>query len=89
MARNIERKIREVEDFNVRIMDNGKDVRGDKDLPNQYSYERKLPNSKTVKEWKELRFYKFLAGYEVEVLYADGNKAVGQTSLETVRSTYI
>ncbi|MDR1704812.1 MAG: hypothetical protein LBS19_09050 [Clostridiales bacterium] len=89
LVKNFEKKVFDVEGFKIRIMDNGVNVRGDKEIPNQYSFEKKCPGNQTVFEWRTNRFSKFLAGYDVDVLYSDENIAIGQTTLKTVRETYI
>lgn len=87
-VKNIEKRIYDVEGFQVIIKRDGKDVRGDLSLPNQYQAERMSKNSFSVKEWQE-KFKKQYAGYSADVLKADGAKASGQTKLSTVRDTYL
>lgn len=87
-VRNIEKKIYDVEGFEVVVKKDGKDVRGDATLPCQYKAERMSKNSYSVKEWKE-KFRRQYAGYEIDVLKADGSKASGQMKLSTVRDTYL
>ena len=54
---NVERKIRRVEGFRVRILHlNRIDVRGDREGLPQYSYHRAADNDITVEAWKETRF---------------------------------
>lgn len=65
-VKNIEKKIYDVEGFEVVIKKDGKDVRGDAVLPNQYQVERMSKNSYSVKEWKE-KFHKQFPGYDVDV----------------------
>lgn len=87
-VKNVEKKIYETENFEVRITKDGKDVRADATLPTQYSCSRMSKNAYSVKEWKN-KFKKQYAGYDVDVLKADGSKASGQTKLSTVRDTYL
>lgn len=87
-VKNIEKKIYDVEGFEVTIRHDGKDVRGDMIMPVQYQGERMTRNSFSVSEWKG-KFNKQYPGYEVDVLKNDGTKASGQTKLSTVRDTYL
>lgn len=84
----VEHYIYSIEKFRVQIMLSEKDVRGDKILPKQYEADRALKNSATVSDWKQLRFYKQFPGYDVNVLYADGSVARGNTTLGTIRESY-
>ncbi len=52
-------------------------------------FRRKLGGAKTVEQWKRERFEATYPGYTCNVLRADGRIAVGQTSLQTVRNSYI
>lgn len=87
-VKNVEKRIYDVEGFQVIIKKDGKDVRGDSSLPSQYKAERMSKNSFSVKDWKD-KFQKQYAGYSVDVLKANGDKASGQTKLSTVRDTYL
>lgn len=87
-VKNVEKKIFEVEGFEVTIMYDGKDVRGDKDLPVQYKGMRMTKNDFSVSEWKN-KFKRQYPGYDVAVLKNDGTKASDQTKLSTVRDTYL
>ena len=84
----IERKIFVVEGFEVVIKKDGKDVRSDASISNQYNVTRMSKNSYSVNDWKK-KFHRFFPGYDVDVLKADGSKASGQTKLSTVRDTYL
>jgi hypothetical protein len=85
----IERRIAEVEGFDVRILRNGGDARGDLELPVHYRrYERRANDGTTVHEWKQTRFRPTFAGLDVEVLNGAGQPVPGQTSLRTVRQSY-
>jgi hypothetical protein len=85
----VERKIRRVEGFGVRILHlRGADVRGDKlGLP-QYSYHRAAEKDFTVEMWKTKRFQPSYPGFRVDVVDARGNSVQGNTKLGTVRATY-
>ncbi|HIZ80620.1 MAG TPA: hypothetical protein H9722_00820 [Candidatus Mediterraneibacter pullistercoris] len=87
-VKNIEKKIYDVEGFEVKVKRDGKDVRGDMVLLAQYQGERMSKNSFSVKEWKD-KFRKQFPGYDVDVLKNNGEKASGQTKLATVRDTYL
>lgn len=87
-VRNVEKKIFDVEGFEVTIKHDGKDVRGDMVLPTQYQGVRMSRNSFSVAEWKN-KFKRQYPGYDVDVLKNDGTKASGQTKLSTIRDTYL
>lgn len=87
-VRNIEKKIYDVEGFEVVIKHNGRDARGDMELPNQYRAQRMSKNSFSVGDWRN-KFKSQFVGMDVDVLKADGTKASGQTKLATVRDTYL
>ena len=86
---NVERKIKRVEGFRVRILHlTGADVRGDREGLPQYGYHRAADNHFTVETWKETRFRPSFPGFEVDVVDARGKSVQGNTKLETVRATY-
>jgi hypothetical protein len=86
---NVERKIRRVEGFRIRILHlRGADVRGDRSGLPQYSYHRAADSHITVETWKETRFRPSYPGFEVDVLDRRGNSMQGNTKLSTVRETY-
>lgn len=84
----VEKRIFEIEGFQVSIKKDGKNVRGDLQLPKQYEAERMTRNSMTVGAWKN-KFKTQYAGYDVDIYKNDGNRATGQTKLATVRDTYL
>ncbi len=87
---NVERKIRRVEGFNVRILHlRGTDVRGDRRGLPQYNYQRAAENEITVENWKAQRFRLSYPGFEVDVVDARGNSVQGNTKLGTVRESYL
>lgn len=87
---NVEKKIRNVEEFEVIIRDsNGKDLRGDKKDLAQYPYDNRLSGDKTVSHWINKRFKKNYPGLDVSVLDGDGCIVAGQTKLSNVRDSYI
>lgn len=87
-VKNVEKKIYDVEGFEVVIKHEGKDVRSDASLPTQYAGQRMTKNSASVSDFNE-KFQRQYPGYTVDVLKSDGSKAAGQTKLSTVRDTYL
>lgn len=87
-VQNIEKRIYDIEGFEVDITKDTKNVRGDLQLPKQYEAERMSKNSMTVGEWKN-KFKTQYPGYDVVVKKNKGEKASGQTKLATVRDTYL
>lgn len=86
---NVERKIRRVEGFRVRILHlRGADVRGDRMGLPQYSYHRAAENDITVENWKATRFRPSYSGFEVDVMDRRGNSVKGNMKLSTVREMY-
>lgn len=86
---NVERKIRRIEGFRVRILHlNRIDVRGDREGLPQYNYHRAAGDDITVQTWKETRFRLSYPGFEVDVIDRRGNSVQGNTKLETVRAGY-
>lgn len=88
LVKNIERYIYSVEGFEVVILRNGKNVRGDASLPKQYEAVRMTRNAFSVSDFRE-KFQRQYAGYSVDVLKGDGTRAPGQMKLSTVRDTYL
>ena len=84
----VEKRIFEIEGFQVDITRDGKNVRDDLQLPKQYEAERMTRNSMTVGDWKN-KFKTQYPGYDAIVYKNDGNQASGQTKLATVRDTYL
>lgn len=84
----VEKRIFEIEGFQVDITRDGKNVRDDLLLPKQYEAERMTRNSMTVGDWKN-KFKRQYPGYDVIVYKNDGCKARGQSKLCTVRDTYL
>jgi hypothetical protein len=85
----VERKIRRVEGFAVRILwPSLRDVRSDKEGVPNYTFERAAKDDFTVAAWKHQRFYPSYPGYEVEVLNGRDKVVAGNTKLGTVRKTY-
>jgi hypothetical protein len=86
---NVERKIRRVEGFNVRILHlRGADVRGDRTGMPQYSFRHAAAEDTTVEHWKQSRFRPSFPGFDVDVLDGRKRSVQGNTKLSTVRSSY-
>ncbi|HMF55947.1 MAG TPA: hypothetical protein VK619_06285 [Pyrinomonadaceae bacterium] len=86
---NVERKIRRVEGFDVRILHlAGADVRSDRRGLPQYAYYRAADNDITVETWKAHRFRPSYPGFQVDVVDGRGDSVQGNTKLGTVRATY-
>lgn len=84
----VEKRIFEVEGFQVDITKDGRNVRGDFVLPKQYEAARMSKNSMTVSEWRD-KFKKQYPGFDAIVYKNSGDKSSGQTKLCTVRDTYL
>ena len=86
--RNVERQIEKVEGFRVAFLHHdGRDVRGDMQHVQSYSFKHRLPDERTVSEWVAIRFRERYRGFDVAVLFADGTRAHGNTLLGTVRAS--
>ena len=86
---NVERKIRRVEGFNVRILHlRGADVRGDRTGMPQYPFRYAAAEDFTVKHWKSKRFQPIFPGFQVSVLDGHRRSVQGNTKLSTVRRSY-
>lgn len=85
----VERKIFSVEGVKVKFMQNGRNVRSDRDIPAQYEIRRMLKNSASVKDFIDLRLKAQFPGFDFVVLKKDGHHASGQTKMSTVRDTYL
>lgn len=89
-VKNVERRIREIEGFNVIIRgDDGHDVRADRQGIRQYDYTRGAKNVMTVQAWKLIRFQPSYPGFRVDVLDNGGHSVAGNTKLGTVRHQYL
>lgn len=87
-VKSVEKRIWDIEGFDVAFQQNGRDVRGDREGVPQYSYQRAAKDDMTVSEWREIRFFPSYSGFEVAVIDGDGNAVHGGTKLGTVRDTY-
>ena len=86
--KSVEKKIYDVEGFEVKFKSNGKDLRSDLVIPKQYEADRMSRNSFSVNDFKD-KVKKQFPGYDLDVFVNDGAKARGQTKLATVRDTYL
>lgn len=88
-VKNIEKRIWDIEGFDIVIKHAGKDVRGDcGGLPQYPQYDRMARNDMTVAEWKDARFFRAFPGYDVDVLDGNGNVVPGHTKLGGIRDSY-
>ncbi len=88
---SVERSIRDVEGFRVRILHlDGRDVRSDKQQVPTYThlYDRRARDDMTVTRWKSVRFAAHYPGFRVEVVDVDGHDVHGKTLLRSVRWGY-
>ena len=89
-VRNVEKRIYEIEGFGVAIRNmNGRRLSATGDLPMYAFYEKMAPNKWTVQKWKNDRFLCNYPGCQVDVFNGKGRKAIGQTTLATLRDTYL
>jgi len=87
-VKNIEKRIWDVEGFDVAFMQNNRNVSGAKVILKTYTFSNMAKNDMTIQEWKTIRFNSLYPGYDVEVLDADGVNLPGNTKLGTLRDTY-
>lgn len=88
MVKNVERRIGEVERFEVHFFLNGSNVNGHKEGIPQYAKSRVSPGSWTIKEWKKKVFSQQYPGYDAVVLNGEGNEPHGGMTLDNLRDTY-
>lgn len=84
----VEKRMWDVEGFDIQFCQNGKDVRSDRTGIPQYQYVRAAKDDMTVADWREVRFFPNYPGFTVEVLDGDGNFAHGAVKLGNLRDTY-
>jgi hypothetical protein len=87
-VKTVEKHIRDIEQFAVRIKHNNRDLRSDRRGLPPYAYERKAKNDMTVDEWRQNRFRPNYYGLEVDVLDGTDNVCHGATKLGSVRDSY-
>ena len=88
-VKNVEKRIWDIEGFDVVIKSNGKDLRGDKQGLKQFEGERASRNSWTVAEWKQKKFRLQYPGLDVDILDGEGMLADGRRTLGNVRDSYV
>ena len=86
-AGELERYISYIEGFNVKLMLDGRDVRGDKGGFEDWPYQRQSKGSMTVSEWIN-KFQNQYPGYEVEISNGGITDIRGNTLLKNIRSSY-
>jgi len=89
-VRTLERRIREVEGFEVRIVwPDGANVRSDYSSAHSYRRRRASNNNWTIHKWIKNSFKKSNPHFEVEVLSGNENVVKPHNiKLKTVRETY-
>jgi hypothetical protein len=87
-VKNVEKKIWEIEGFDVAFKQANKNTHGNKTGVPQYGYSKAVKNDMTVAEWKEKRFGKNYPGFDVDIFDGDGDVVTGQTKIGTLRDTY-
>ncbi len=89
-VRNVEKRIYEIEGFEVTIQNtNGRALQDNNDLPMYTRWYNMARHAWTVQKWKDERFALIYPGCKVKVLFANGTTARGQVHLSTVRDTYL
>lgn len=86
-VKNVEKKIWQLEGFDVAITQNGKDVRGDKSNFKQWDGQRQTRNGSTVADFVK-KFEGKYPGYSVKVFHPNGDVAHGSTKLGNLRNGY-
>ena len=84
-AAEIEQAVSDLEGIRVVI----RSGRNDHKYVKPDDFKRRAANNSTVSEWIDLRLEPILQGAEVEVVRGDGSIAPRQTTLDTVRKSYI
>ena len=84
----VEKTIFNIEGFNVDFVKDGKNVRDEAKLPNNYKAGKATKNSFNVAQFKE-KLKKQFPGYDFNVYDGDGNKCRGNMLLSNVRDTYL
>lgn len=83
-------EIFEIEGFKiVALNDDGIIDPAEHGVLDRYDYQKCLPDSKYVADWKRLRFHPLDESNQCHVLYADGDIADELDTLESVRGSYV
>jgi len=90
LYKNVAQRIFDVEGFEIRI----KDAKGDELKPADtllamYPLSKGSYNNWRVAEWETNKFARYYPNYQVEVLDSQGNVVRRNTTLGTVRDTYL
>lgn len=85
--KNVEKRIWDIEGFEVQFTKDGKNVRGDKTGFLQWDGKKQSKNGMTVGAFKD-KVKKKYPGYDIKVMNSSGEEAHGATHLGTVRDTY-
>jgi len=89
-VRNVERRIRRIEGFDVVFRDQrGRNMRHNAPINPQYPYVNAAKNRWNVSQWITRRIRPHYLPLQVDVLKANGRRANGRTLLSTVRDTYL
>lgn len=83
----VEKTIYKKEGIDVKFYKDGKDVRGDASVPNNYKAGNRTKNNMNVKFMKE-KLKSQYPGYDFVVYDGDGEKVHGNVTLGKVRDTY-
>ena len=87
--KTVEKRIWDVEDFEIAFRQNGRDVNGQRKHIPQYPYLNAAKHGMSVAEWKRQRFNHTYPGFDVAVYDGDGQEiTAGQTLLGGVRDSY-
>ncbi|WP_286810364.1 hypothetical protein [Bacteroides sp. Phil13] len=83
----VEKTIFKKEGIDIKFFKDGKDVRGDANVPNNYQSINRTHNDKNVRFFIE-KLKKQYPGYDFTVYDGDGNKVHGNVLLSKVRDSY-
>ncbi len=84
----VEKTIYNIEGVNVDFIKDGKNVRNEVQLPNNYKAGKATKNAYSVAQFKD-KLKKQFAGYDFKVYDGNGNVCRGNMLLGTVRDTYL
>lgn len=90
LYKNVAQRIFDVEGFEIRIKDaKGDELKPTDTLPVMYPLSKGSYNNWRVAEWETNKFARYYPDYQVEVLDSQGNVVRRNTTLGTVRDTYL
>lgn len=84
ILKNVEKKIKQIEGFQVDFMQGGRDVKGNLEGIPPYTFDVAAKGTYTAKEWIELRFKKLYPGYDARIT---DHRGVVVTSMQTTLAT--